>query len=197
MYDLLSVMKVLRYCFVFLFSLVSFVSYAQVNFFTADTEDSLATNFYQRGKQFSVLPVVNFPTLQTGFVCFLHNETDRASYYFEAKTNVCRRYVIEGEECYGEGTREKEVGYNTSSFNIGLGRGFTRNWFIYGGVGVVIKKTFYDNEVEDSYRYWVTNEGVWFNLVVGTMFVTNKNISALAGLDLYDRTVTIGVGYTW
>lgn len=195
--NVLSNMSQIKIILCFVLAAVSSELFAQVNFFTNETEDSLATNFYKRDKKLTALIVGNVPSLQFGAACFIHNADNRASYYLEAKSNFNRRYILEGEECNGEGVREKEVAYTTTSYNIGIGRGFTRNWFIYGGVGVVVKHTHYENEVEDNYRYWVTNDGVWFNIVGGAMYVTDKNFSILAGMDLYDRSVTLGFGYTW
>ncbi|MBR3980918.1 MAG: hypothetical protein IKJ98_07145 [Bacteroidales bacterium] len=170
---------------------------AQENFFTDDSQDTLAKNFYQRNKRMTILPIVNVPSFQTGAVVMIHNNENRVSYYFEAKTNFSRYYVISGVECYGEGTREKKVSFTSTIFNVGVARGFTRNWFVYGAVGTVVKQTHFDNEVEDNYRYTVPNNGIWFNLAVGGMYVTDKNFSMLAGFDLYDRSVTLGIGYTF
>lgn len=188
-----------KYLLILLFAIFSCsqTAFCQVNFFTDDEADSLATNFYQRNKKVTALVVGNLPSFQVGAALFLHNEENRASYFFETKSNFNRRYVINGVECYGEGTRQKEVAYTTSSFTVGLGRGFTRNWFIYGGVGVVVKQTEFDNKVEDNYRYTVPNHGVWFNFVGGAMYVLDNDLSVLAALDLYDRSLTFGFGYSW
>lgn len=177
--------------------LMSQTAFSQVNFFTDDETDTLSTNFYQRNKSITTLAVCNIPSLQVGASFFIHNAENRVSYYLELKSNFSRRYVIDGVECYGDGTREKEVAYNATNLNVGLARGFTRNWFIYGGVGVVVKHTSYENEVENNYRYTVPNNGVWFNLVGGVMYVLDNNFSASVGIDLYDRDVTLGLGYTW
>ena len=170
---------------------------AQVNFFTNEEADSSSTDFYLRNKKMTVYAIANVPSLQFGGSLFIHNNDDRISYFFEAKSNFGRRYVIEGEECYGEGTRQKEVSYTASAFNIGFGRGIKRNLLVYGGIGFIVKETRYDNEIENNYRYTVPNHDIWFNIVGGVGYVLNNNISALLGLDLYDRSVTLGVGYTW
>ncbi|MBR5432906.1 MAG: hypothetical protein IK117_00550 [Bacteroidales bacterium] len=179
--------------FLFCFQL----SFSQVNFFTDDESDSLATNFYQRGKNVTTLLVANYPSMQFGTAFFIHNNENKASYFVEFKTNGSRRSKISGVECYGEGTREKEIAYTASTFNVGLGRGFTKNWFVYAGVGVVMKITDYENEVEDNYRYTVPYNDVWFNVAVGAMYVMDKNFSVMIGTDLYDRCVNVGLGYTW
>ena len=186
----------------FLFQLLAFIvlsqtAWGQVNFFTNEEQDSLAKNFYERGEKITVLAVTNVPSLQYGATTFIHNAENKTSYFFELKTNLSRRYVITGEELYGDGIRQKEVAYTTQSLNTGFARGFTRNWFVYGGFGVVIKNTKFDNQVEDNFRYHIPNNGVWFNIVGGAMYVANNNVSVLAGLDMYDRSITLGLGYTW
>ncbi|MCQ2959658.1 MAG: hypothetical protein MJ198_05645 [Bacteroidales bacterium] len=181
----------------FILILLSQATFSQVNFFTDEETDSLATNFYQRNKQITTMIVGNLPSMQFGTALFIHNAEDKISYYVEAKSDFNRRYVIEGEECNGDGIRQKEVAYKTTSLNVGVARGFTRNWFIYAGAGFVLKNTEFENVVENNYRYNVPNNGVWFNMAAGTMYVFDNNFSALVGLDLYDRSVTIGLGYTW
>lgn len=175
---------------------VSLETFSQINFFTNVEDDSLATNFYQRNKKATILVCSTIPSLQVGGVLFLHNADNRASYYFEMKTNGNRRYVITGSECGGDGVRQKEVAYTTSSVSVGLSRGFTKNWFIYGAVGVVVKNTHYDNQIEDNYRFPVPNEGLWFNIAGGTLYVADNNLSFLIGMDFYDRGVTLGLGYS-
>lgn len=179
------------------FLLLSLSSIGQVNFFTDDAQDSLATNFYQRDKRFSALVITSLPSLQTGAIGFIHNNENRSSYYVSVKTNGSRRYVVDGEECYGEGVRQKELAYTASSVNFGLARGFTRNWFLMGGLGMLVKRTNFTNKVEDNYRYHITNQGIWLDIFAGTMYVADNGLSLLAGMDLNDRSVTIGLGYTW
>ncbi len=177
--------------------LLSVSAIGQVNFFTDDAQDSLATNFYQRNKRFSALVVSSLPTLQTGATVFIHNKENRSSYYVSLKSNFNRRYVVNGEECYGEGVRQKELAYTASSLNVGLARGFTRNWFIFAGFGMLVKQTHYSNVIEDNYRYHISNQGVWLDVAAGTMYVADNGLSLLAGMNLNDRSVTIGLGYTW
>lgn len=186
----------------FLLQLLTFVAlsqttWGQVNFFTNEEQDSLAKNFYERGEKITVLAVANIPSLQFGATTFIHNTENKASYFFEIKSNVNRRYVISGEELYADGFRQKEISYTTQSFNTGLARGFSRNWFVYGGFGVIVKHSKFDNQVEDNYRYHIPNQGVWLNIVGGAMYVANNKFSMLAGLDLYDKSITLGFGYTW
>lgn len=169
----------------------------QVNFFTNDESDSLAMHFYQRNKKVTVLGVANYPSMQFGTALFLHNNENKLSYFFEVKTNGSRRYIITGEECYGEATREKEVSYSATTFNVGLSQGFTKNWFAYVGLGVVLKTTDFENEIEDNFRYTVPYNDVWFNVAVGAMYVFDKNYAVMIGTDLYDRCVNVGIGYTW
>ncbi len=177
--------------------LLSVSAIGQVNFFTDDSQDSLATNFYQRNKRCSVLIISDIPSLQTGAMVFFHNKENRASYFVSVKSNGSRRYVVDGEECYGDGVRQKELAYTASSVNVGLARGFTRNWFLYGGFGMLVKRTHYTNVIEDNYRYHISNQGVWLDLVGGTMYVADNGLSIMAGMDLSGRSVTIGLGYTW
>ncbi len=171
--------------------------FAQVNFFTNDETDSLSTDFYQRNCKMTVLAVANVPSLQFGGSLFIHNDEDKISYFLDAKSNFGRRYVIDGVECNGEGTRQKEVSFVENSFNVGFGRGVKRNLLVYGGIGFIVKETKYDNEIENNYRYTVPNHDIWFNLVGGVVYVLKNNMSALVGLDIYDRSLTLGVGYTW
>lgn len=181
----------------FLFAFfISQLAFGQVNFFTDDSMDSLATNFYQRNKKATIVAIMNVPSLQVGAIGFIHNGENKASYFVELKSNFGRHYVVNGEECYGEGTRQKDLPYRTTSLNVGVSRGFTRNWFIYGGFGMVVKRTDFDNKIEDNYRYHIDNQGVWFNVAVGAMYVTDSDFSVLAGMDLYDRSVTLGIGYS-
>ncbi|MBP5723850.1 MAG: hypothetical protein J6X18_09810 [Bacteroidales bacterium] len=186
--------KIYSICF-FLFACQ--MAFGQVNFFTNDDTDSLATGFYQRGKKITVLAAANYPTMQFGAAFFIHNNENKASYYVECKTNGSRRATISGVECHGEGTREKEIAFTATSFNVGLGRGITKNWFLYAGVGVVLKTTNYENEVEDNYRYTVPYNDVWLNIPLGAMYVIDKNFSIAIGTELYDRCINVGFGYTW
>ena len=91
----------------FLFQLLAFIvlsqtAWGQVNFFTKEEQDSLTKNFYERGERITVLAVANVPSLQCGAMVFFHDTENRASHFFEAKTNVSRRYVIVGEELHGD-----------------------------------------------------------------------------------------------
>jgi hypothetical protein len=173
------------------------VGFSQINFFTTDADDSLTTDFYKRNKNVTALVLANVKNGQFGASFFVHNSTDRISYYVDCKTNFQTTYVIKGDEINGNGTAQKSVPYTSFSMNFGVARAFTRNTFVYASTGIVARKTYFENSVGSAYSFIIPNHGMWYNLGFGALYVTNKNFSLQAGVDLFDKSINLGLGYTF
>lgn len=170
--------------------------YAQFNFFTNQDDDSLSTDFYTRSLNYTALAIGNIKTYDVGFSLFIHNQTDRISWYFDCKTNTHSRYVITGTEIEGSGITQKKIPYRSLTCNIGIARAVTRNWFVYAAPGFVAQRSYYTNTVDAAYSYSIPKHGMWYNITCGGMYVSDNRISAQIGMDLYYKTIQIGLGYS-
>lgn len=176
--------------------LLTLSGFSQINFFTSDANDSLTTDFYKRNLKLTALVIGNIQSKDVGASFFIHNPDDRISYYFDFKTNLKSDYVISGTEINGNGIQQKIIPYRSFICNVGIARGFTRNWFIYGATGFVAKRSYFENSTTDTYSYNIPNHGMWYNLSLGAMYVSDNKISVQAGMDLYNKSINFGLGYT-
>lgn len=179
------------------FMLIAMLGFSQINFFSADIDDSLSTDFYKRNNKITCIVLGNLPSKQVGASFFIHNPTNRISYYIDCKTNIEQRYVISGTEIGGTGIQQKKIPYRSINFNVGIARGITRNWFIYGATGIIAQRSYFENESSNAYSYSIPKHGMWYNVGFGGMYVSEMNLSIQAGMDIYDRSINFGIGYTW
>lgn len=181
----------------FLLMLFSIQGFSQFNFFTSDTPDSTSKNFYSQNFSTTIVGVWNIKQKDAGITCLLHNQENKVSYYVSAKTNITSTYTISGNEINGTGIQQKLIPYRTLDFSVGIARGVTRNWILYIGNGFVAKRSYFENSTTDTYTYSIPHHGMWYNIHIGGMYVTNSKLTLMGGMDTYSRTINFGIGYTW
>ena len=177
--------------------LVSIQGFSQINFFTSESFDSLSNNFYSRNSKITCIALGNYSNKEAGAAFVIHNTEDKISYIIGLKTNIPSRYIITGNEIGGTGIQQKKIPYRILGFDVGIARGVTRNWMIFATSGFVAQKSYFENSTSDLYAYSIPNHGMWYNLNFGGMYISNNNLSFLAGMDILKRTINIGIGYTW
>lgn len=177
---------------------ISLSGMAQINFFDSNEKDLATKDFYKRSVKYTVNAIISTPNLETGLSFFSHQPIDRVSYYFDFKTNIIGSYDITGEEINGTGIIQKKVRYRSATTNIGIGHGFTRNLVIYASLGMVAQKTYdFKNTIASGYNFFVSKHGLYPNYGIGLLYVDNSKWSGQFGIDLYDRSISFGCGYTW
>ncbi|HON51791.1 MAG TPA: hypothetical protein P5243_00600 [Bacteroidales bacterium] len=172
-------------------------SFAQYNFFTAQTNDSLTTDFYKRSLRVTTIVLYQMNVHDIGASFFIHNSLDRISYYIECKTNLPGRYVITGNQLQGLGVSQMIVPYRSFSCNIGIARAVTRNWFVYAAPGFVAQRTYYTNTENSLFTYTIPKHGMWYTATFGGMYAANNKLSAQAGIDIFNKNLLVGIGYTF
>ncbi len=191
-------MTIKKIILIFAFGVLSATSFAQINFFGTD-DDAQTKDFYKRSMRYTATAVCNFPKFNIGAAFLLHSQQDRISFYFDAKVNK-RTYDIEGFEIDAEQNKlpiTESVKYDYLLANIGIARGVTRNWIIYAAVGVVAQRTDLSNEIGSGRIFTIPRQGLQHNFGVGAFYVTDKKITIQLGMDLFDRSINTGIGYTW
>lgn len=173
------------------------ISYAQINFFTNQSDDSLTTDFYKRSLKTTAIVLGNSKTYDIGVSIFRHNSIDRISLYADFKINTQHRYVITGTEINGLGITQKKIPYRSFSCNIGIARAVTRNWFVYAAPGFVAQRSYFENTVGDAYSYTISKHGMWYNMTFGGLYVADNKLSVQAGMDIFNKNLQIGIGYTF
>jgi hypothetical protein len=188
------------------FGVLATSSFAQLNFFGAD-DDALTKDFYKRSIRYTATAVCNLPKFNVGAAFLLHSPNNRISFYFDAKINTKQKYTIDGWKIDNVGHTQtpisKRVTYQYLLANVGIARAVTRNFILYAAVGVCAQNTnFTNNEItqETPYStqyYTIPRQGLQHNFGVGALYVTNKKFTLQLGMDLFDRSINTGIGYTW
>lgn len=193
-------MTIKKIFFILAFSVFATTSFAQLNFFGAD-DDALTKDFYKRSMRYTATAVCNFPKFNVGAAFLLHSSSNRISFYFDAKINTKQEYTINGWEIDNiEQTQtpiSKRVSYQYLLANVGIARAVTRNFILYAAVGVVAQKTDFINTAGSGQNFTIPRQGVQHNFGVGVFYVTNKKFTFQLGMDLFDRSINTGIGYTW
>lgn len=188
-------MTVKKIIFIITFCALATTSFAQQNFFGAD-DDALTKDFYKRSMHYTATALCNFPKWNVGAAFMFHSPNDRISFYFDAKINAKQRYTIEGFE-NNTIAISKSVNYQSLLANVGIARAVTRNFILYAAVGVSAQKTDFKNSAGSGKNFEIPRQGLQHNFGIGVFYVTNKKLTFQLGMDLFDRSVNTGIGYTW
>jgi len=208
----MTIKKIILLC---AFGIIATAGFTQVNFFGAD-DDAQTKDFYKRSMHYTAVAVCNFqkfpkfkedstfsfPEFNAGAAFLLHLPTNRISFYFDAKVNAKQQYKIYGTKIdNAEKTTtpvlDSVVSYQSLLANVGIARAVTRNWIIYAAVGVSAQNTNFKNKHESGQNFTIPRQGVRHNFGAGVLYVTDKKFTFQLGMDLLDRSINTGIGYTW
>ena len=111
--------------------------------------------------------------------------------------NAWRKETLSGNEITGEGIEQKIVPYSSYLLNVGLAYAFSAKTFVYGYVGSVYSYSSFKNKPGNDFVYRNIPSGITYNLGAGIAYVATNKISYLIGLQTYNRSVIVGLGYTF
>ncbi|MBK8808263.1 MAG: hypothetical protein IPO21_17210 [Bacteroidales bacterium] len=168
---------------------------SQVFFFNDKISDSTSYNFYEFNSKFSLLANYNIQKKNIGISVFIHNEKQRLSYNFEAKTNVRGYYLNEGISLDSSSLLQKKSGFVEYVVATGIGISMKKNLLIYGNLGIHYINTL-NQPNPDRDHYFKYENLIDIHLGVGVLYVLKNRISFSLGADVITKSINVGVGYS-
>jgi len=190
--------KRIKYIFFFILVLIGSKQLSAQYFYDQEKEEKeFVYSFYERGHKFSAFALGSPWQYKVGGAVMVHLNKDKVSPYFEYKTSLYDRYVVNGADVLGTSIRQKEISYTQYTIASGCGFSFHRNFVAFVKAGVSIQESYADSQIDDGFKYDLKNQGIDMNIGGGIAFISNKYVSLLIAGDIESKQVYFGAGLTF